>query len=340
MHDSITATKSFNETLYQKAEEYFASQPVGKHATGIFAIKSVLLLMIYILSYIYFVFISTDLPDLIIASALLGVCHVLIPVNISHDAIHKAVSPHSWVNTICLYGFELTGVNSLMYSKKHLEAHHNKENGNKIQAIETQSLLMRRKTSGRVINLHWLLYLFYAQYMILIRDFMLHFSDRQQVPVRDYIKLFLFKVLYFFAFLILPFIRIDLSWWMIAAALTFMYLIVTVSLVIILLMPTEKMEHVKTDGNNASNDQWAIEILKNNVDFSPGIPVLNLLAGGANMNVVHYLFPSVCHVHYNRMAEIIDDVTTEFGLLYRKQRVKDVFGIHYQYIKNIQNTDQ
>ena len=339
MQEPIKGAKSFNETLYQKADEYFASQPLGKHATGVFAAKSVLLLAIYIAAYIHFLFLSNDLSDLMIASVLLGFCHVLIPVNISHDAIHQAVSSRGWINSICLCGFELTGVNSFLYSQKHLEAHHNKENGNKMKVIETQSLLMQKKKSGRIVNLHWILYLFYAQYMIFIRDFMIFYSDPQQVPARHQIKLFLFKGLYLFAFLILPFIFIDLSWLLIAASLVFMYLIVTLSLVLILLMPTEKMEHVKTDGHNANNDEWAIEILKNNVDFSPGIPALNLLAGGANMNVVHYLFPSVCHIHYNRIAEIIDDVTTEYGLLYRKQLVIDVFSIHYHYIKNIQNGD-
>lgn len=327
--------KSVNETLYQKAEEYFASQPLGKYATVVFTIKSLLVLAVYIVTYIHLVFFSRNLPELLMASALLGFCHVLIPVNISHDAIHQAVSPHAWVNSICLYGFELTGCNSFMYAKKHLEAHYNKENASKTKAIETQSLLLQSKNSGRTVNLHWLLYLFYAQYMIFMRDYILFLEHPEKIPTREFIKLLFFKGLYVFAFLILPFMLIDLAWWSIAVSLIFMYFIVTVALVVILLMPTEKMEYSKHDSHD-NNDQWTMEILKNNVDFSPGIPAINLLAGGANMNVVHYLFPSVCHVHYNRMATIIDDLTNEFGLHYRKQVVKDIFGIHYHYIKNIQ----
>lgn len=330
--------RSFNETLNQKAEEYFASQPSGKYATPIFIAKAVLLVAIYIVTYIHLIFFSHDFAELMMTSALLGLCHVLIPVNISHDAIHQAVSPHAWVNSMCLYGFELTGSNSFMYAKKHLEAHYNKENASKVKAIETQSLLIQRKHSSQTVNLHWILYLFYAQYMIFIRDYNLFREHPERIPSKEYTKLFAFKGLYVFAFLILPFMLIDVAWWSIAAALIFMYFIVTLALVVILLMPTEKMEYSKHDSHNNS-DQWTLEVLKNNVDFSPGTPAINLLSGGANMNVVHYLFPSVCHVHYNRMATIIDDLTKQFGMHYRTQRVQDVFGIHYHYLKDIQKTN-
>jgi linoleoyl-CoA desaturase len=103
-------------------------------------------------------------------------------------------------------------------------------------------------------------------------------------------------------------------------------------------MPTEKMEHTRTDNGKAHDDRWLIEILEHNVDFSPGSVSLNLLAGGANLNVVHYVFPSVNHVHYNKLAAIIEGTATEFGYHYRKQQVKDVFGIHFNYLKNIQGS--
>lgn len=339
MHNITEIQNSFIETLNRKAEGYFHSQRSGEKATFLFAFKSVLLLVIYITAYSCFIFFSSNLPGMLLACAVLGICHVFIPVNISHDAIHQAVSPYSWINSLCKYGFEITGSNSYMYEKKHLEAHYNKENGSKIKAIETQALLLQKKDSGRSVNLPWIFYLFYSQYMIFIRDFALYIESPVHIPAKEHVKLFFFKILYIVAFLILPFIFIDAPWWQIALSLFFMYLVVTVVLVIILLMPTEKMEQSKLDDNNSVNDRWATEVLAHNVDFSPGNSVLNLLAGGANMNVVHYLFSSVNHVHYNRLALIIGETANEFGLLYRKQQLTDVFGIHLRYIKNIEKAN-
>ena len=116
----------------------------------------------------------------------------------------------------------------------------------------------------------------------------------------------------------------------------FMYIIVTVVAVIILLMPTEKMENTRVTDNLTDNDRWLIEILEHIVDFSPQSTPLNLIAGGANLNAVHYLFPSVNHVHYNALAELVQETAMEHGVTYRKQVVQDVFGIHFNYLKNIQ----
>jgi linoleoyl-CoA desaturase len=226
-----------------------------------------------------------------------------------------------------------------MYSKKHLEAHYNKENGSKTIAIESQGLLLQKHNAGRNVNLHLAFYIFYAQYIIFVRDFILYFLSPETIPAKEFIKLFVFKSVYCIAFVLLPFIYMDAPWWQIMISILFMYIIVTLVLVILLLMPTEKMESKRINDNKNLNEKWVMEILKHNVDFSPNSGFLNMVAGGANLNVVHYLFPSVNHVHYNKLAALIEETANEYGIHYRKQVLKDVFGIHFNYLKNIQSTN-
>ncbi|MEP7376656.1 MAG: fatty acid desaturase [Chitinophagaceae bacterium] len=330
---------SFTEALYNKAENYFRQQNAGKYATGAFYLKNAILLITYILVYVFFVFFSQSFGELLLAAFILGICHVFIPVNLSHDAIHGSISPCKWINNWGLYGFEITGSNSYMYSKKHLEAHYNKENGSKTKAIESQGLLLQKHNASRTTNLPFISYLLYAQYMIFARDLILFFSSREAIPAKEFIKLFFFKLLYCIAFIILPFIYMKAPLWQIITALLFMYLIVTVVLVIILLMPTSKMENARMNDNKNAEEKWVIEILEHNVDFSPKSILLNQIAGGANLNVVHYLFHSANHMHYNKLATIIEETANEYGLAYRKQQVKDVFGIHFNYLKNIQSSN-
>jgi linoleoyl-CoA desaturase len=233
---------------------------------------------------------------------------------------------------------ELTGANSYMYSKKHLEAHFNKENGRLVNNITLQGLLLQKKEEESTVNLPYIFYVFYAQYMLFVRDFFLFKEISETIPFSEYFKLWLGKLLYASCFLVLPFIVIPLPWWQTLLAILLMYFTITVLLVIILLMPTEKMTSNKVLDSSDANEQWLVEILAHNVDFSPTSKFLNCMVGGANLNVVHYIFPGASHVHYNSLATIIEETANEFGLLYRKQEVKDVFGIHFTYLKNIQNT--
>ena len=138
--------------------------------------------------------------------------------------------------------------------------------------------------------------------------------------------------------MIAPFIFIDFPWWIIVLSLCLMYMVVTLISVVILLMPTEKTEHPRYDAECNVNDAWAVEVLRHNVDFAPKAMSVNLLAGGTNMNAVHYLFPSVCHVHYCHLASLVENVSQKHGLHYRKQKLVDVVKIHVRYIRDIQKT--
>jgi linoleoyl-CoA desaturase len=334
-----TPTPGFVDTLYCRAEAYFTTQRNLRFATPLSLLKSGLFILLYAASYACFLFINHQFSTLLGWAALLGLCHVLIPVNIAHDAIHASLSSRQWVNKLALYGMEITGANAYMYRRKHLEAHSNKEQGNKVNTIEAQGLLLQTGKNGKTVNLPYFFYLFYALYMIYVRDFQLFYSYAGYVPKAELRKLYVTKLVYAIAYLVLPFIFIDLPPWQILCALLLMYFIISILLVIILLMPTEKMEHSKLSVNNHYNDKWAMEILAHNVDFSPGNRLLNNVAGGANLNVVHYLFPTTHHVHYNKLADIVEETTKDFGLLYRKQNVKDVLSIHFKYIKNIQQKE-
>jgi linoleoyl-CoA desaturase len=339
MTQTISPAPAFVESLYQRAKAYFQTQRYNQYATSLSLLESALFILMYITAYGFFLFYSHQFSTLLGWAALLGVCHVLIPVNIAHDAIHETLSRRRWVNKLGLFGMEITGANAYMYRKKHLEAHRNKEQGSKINTIEGQGLLLQREENDKTVNLPYFFYLFYSEYMIFIRDFQLFYSNEVSIPKPELLKLYITKLLYAFAFLVLPFALIPLPAWQIACALALMYFVITVLLVIILLMPTEKMEYSKLSENNHYNDKWALEILAHNVDFSPGSRLLNNLAGGANLNVVHYLFPGTHHVHYNKLAKLVEETAKEYGLLYRKQNVKDVLGIHFKYIRNIQDRE-
>ncbi len=44
--------------------------------------------------------------------------------------------------------------------------------------------------------------------------------------------------------------------------------------------------------------------------------------GGLNFQVEHHLFPNICHVHYRKIAPIVEQTSKEFGVPYKS---KDTF---------------
>lgn len=335
MQVSETYTANFVDTLYDEAEQYFMSQPSGRYARPVFYLKAIGFFIIYIAAYVYFVFYARHFAELLLMAFILGLCHVFLPVNLSHDAIHHAISRKKWINRLGLYGLEITGGNAYMYARKHLEAQYDRENGSKTKAIEHQALVLQRSTADRKTNLPGIFYVFFSLYMIFVRDFVLFFRSGDVVPLGQVVKMMIWKLLYAVAFLVVPFVFIQAPWWHVLISLFVMYLVITASLVIILLMPTERMESTRTDEHFTHNEKWIQEILEHNVDFSPRNKALSTLTGAANLNVVHHLFPDVNHVHYYHLSGIIERTATRYGMQYRKQLVIDVFGIHLKYMKNI-----
>ena len=76
----------------------------------------------------------------------------------------------------------------------HLKAHDDKESGSRRKAIETQKLLMKKSNKG---NLPVGFYLFYALYMVFVRDFAFGFKrdtsfNSKEMVFPDYPKSSLF----------------------------------------------------------------------------------------------------------------------------------------------------
>ena len=103
-------------------------------------------------------------------------------------------------------------------------------------------------------------------------------------------------------------------------------------------MPTNPIEATKKGAGEQLSDVWLKEVLNHNVDFSPKSHMLNFIVGGSNMNVIHYLFPQVSHIHYVGLSKIIRETAAEYGMTYRYQSVWKVFGIHWRYMMELGRT--
>ncbi len=72
------------------------------------------------------------------------------------------------------------------------------------------------------------------------------------------------------------------------------------------------------------------------VDFARGNRLLCWYLGGLNFQVVHHLFPKVCHLHYPALSRIIEATCHEHGVRYRAQAgVGTALGSHVRWLKRM-----
>ena len=95
---TVNPPAGFVETLYQQAGQYFKTKRNGPYATPFGLLKSCLIVLIYLVAYGAFLFNEHSFLSLLGWASILGICHVLIPVNIAHDAVHGSFSKSAWVS--------------------------------------------------------------------------------------------------------------------------------------------------------------------------------------------------------------------------------------------------
>lgn len=61
---------------------------------------------------------------------------------------------------------------------------------------------------------------------------------------------------------------------------------------------------------------WLVHQLRTTADFAPRNIILNWYVGGLNFQVEHHLFSNICHIHYRKIAPIVQQTALEFGIVY------------------------
>jgi linoleoyl-CoA desaturase len=51
-------------------------------------------------------------------------------------------------------------------------------------------------------------------------------------------------------------------------------------------------------------------------DFARNNHFLNYYVGGLNFQIEHHLFPNICHIHYRKIAPIVEATAKEYGFFY------------------------
>lgn len=290
------------------------------------------MLSIYIAPFIVLLTISTSAWVALLLIILMGIGEAGIGMSVMHDASHGAFSDKNWVNKLFSSTMFLLGSNTFNWKVQHTILHHTFTNiYGYDQDIETKATLRLCEHSPlkRFHRFQFIYaYIFYGLMTLskLITDIeqLLDFNrlgiaqEQNRKPSTEIMKLILIKILYFSIIIGLPLLFTNFKLWQVLLGFCFLHITagMIMSTVFQMAHVVEGTEQPLPNSDGIIGNEWAVHELRTTSDFARYNHFLNWYVGGLNFQIEHHLFPNICHIHYQKIAPIVEKTVQEFGFIY------------------------
>ncbi|MDN5214800.1 acyl-CoA desaturase [Fulvivirgaceae bacterium BMA12] len=329
----IRFTKSSNDQFYteltKRVNRYFKDNNISKQANGEMIFKTILILGVFVISYVLIISNLFNVWVLIPLAIINGFFTALIGLNIAHDAMHGAYSSNERVNNGLATAFNIIGANDFTWRISHNLIHHTFTNIPDHDSDIDQIPIIRLNPNQDLWKIHRFQYLytffFYSLTSlswVFIKDYALFFGpkiaayQKQPFPKKEIAKLFAFKAIYYTLFLVVPMITISLPWYAILLGFLLLHIVegLTLALIFQLAHIVEGTDFPRPDQQGSMENSWAVHQMYTTADFARKSPLANFLFGGLNFQIEHHLFPKICHTHYRKLSPIVQATAKEYNL--------------------------
>lgn len=340
----------FYNELRRRVAAYFADNKLDERDAPKMYLKSFLILSFLAVSWTTLVFAPLTwwqaIPVAVCVS--LGICFVGFAIQ--HDANHQGYSRRNWVNRAMGATLDLVGASSYIWHWKHGVMHHTYANINghdgdiDAEPIGRLSPHQPHHWYHRWQHIYlWPVYMLTSPRWHLWGDFKDVISGNvlgHPIPRPkgwDLVQFIGGKAFSIALLLAVPMMFHE--WWVVLL----FYILVTFVIGLVLTMVFQLAHCVEeaefpapVDDSMRMEDAWAVHQVTTTVDFSRDSRVLTWLLGGLNFQIVHHLFPRICHVHYPALSHIVEKTCNEFGIRYQMHK-SFLAGIrsHYRWIKRL-----
>jgi linoleoyl-CoA desaturase len=321
----------FCRQLQQQVDAYFDLGGHARRDVPRMYLKTAIVLLWLAGAYVGLVFVAATPVATVAWAVLLGLAMAGVGFNIQHDGNHGAYSERPWINNTMALALDLLGGTAYFWHYKHNIAHHTHPNIEGHDDDINVGVLGRMAPQQRWYPAHryqrfymWAIYGLLAIEWQLTGEFRNLMNKRMigstKVPKPEGWQLVIFwagKLVFFGLAFALPLSRHSfgsvMGGYLIAAG--------TLGLVLALVF---QLAHCSDEASFTSVSAdclsvpraWAAHQVESTVDFARQSRVLDWYLGGLNFQVVHHLFPRICHVHYRALAPIVERVCREHGVRY------------------------
>ena len=342
---------TFYATVRKRVEEHFENNNLSVHANGEMWFKAIFFLGTFITLY-FLILLGGFSPLVMLSLAIfLGVFGAFVGFNICHDAIHKAFSDKPIINQSFSFLFSLIGASAYVWSICHNIVHHTYTNiAGHDEDIDVAPGLIRFSDEEPVnkIQRYQHIYAFGLYSLAMLswvfrKDYKKFFQTKigSQVanhPKIEYFNLFFFKFLYYFLFIILPLMVLDITWWQFIIGFLAMQFAqgLVLGLVFQLAHVVEGTSFPLPNEEGNIEEAWAAHQMMTTANFAVDSKIAGFLCGGLNRQVEHHLFPKICHIHYPAIGKIVKETALEFNLPYiESPTFMDALASHYRMLKKL-----
>jgi linoleoyl-CoA desaturase len=317
--------------------DYFQTNELNQNANGEMITKTVLMLLFYIapLGVILFAGLS-NLYVLFGLWMIMGVGKSLIGMSVMHDNLHGSYTKKKWVSEFvgALSTWSI-GIDPAIWKIQHNVLHHTYTNiDHADEDIESRYIFrftpnQPRRWFHRFQHLYApVFYSLLTFIWIIAKDFIKLFNYKSKgliKPGHNFTKhvmtIVARKVFYVAVFLVAPTFMLPYSFGIVFLMFLSMHLVAGLILSLVFqpahVVPTSSFtetEEVMIEEN------WQVHQLLTTSNFGMNSRLLSWLIGGLNFQVEHHLFPNICHVHYPKLAKIVQKTAAEFNIPYYAQK--------------------
>lgn len=347
---SFPARANFYKTLKKRVEQYFIERQLLKSGNWRMFLKTSIILVWLVVSYLLLVFFSTSLIMAVISAFAVAQGFVLTGFNIMHDANHGSYSKSKKINGIMGLTLDLIGGSRMLWRQKHNILHHTYTNIEELDDdIHSNGLLrLSPRQEWRPWHRFQKFYAFPVYSLLTLSwvtfsDFNKFFSGRigeyqlRKPSTLETILFFLTKFFYFGYMLVLPLFFHPLLHVLIAFICIHLVLGFTLSIVFQLAHTVEGNTFPKPNETTGNiENEWAIHQVETTANFAPKSKLAAWYQGGLNFQIEHHLFSNISHIHYPAISEIVQKTCREFGVSYVSYPTvwSAVVG-HYRFLKDM-----
>lgn len=330
------SNRQFANTLRARVDSYFKTNNISKNANGKMVFKTVAMLSIYLVPYFLMVFNVFNFN----AWAIVGMYVIMaigmagVGFSIMHDANHGSYSKSPAVNKALSFTMYLLGGSPLNWQIQHNVLHHTFTNiSGKDEDIDAPVWLLRFSPHSPYYKVQKYQYLYAWFFYSLITIMWSITKDFKQLSRYEEMgllktkntsykqeigKLILAKIFYYAFMVAAPLYFIHADWWVILIGYVTMHMVcgIIIATVFQLAHVVPEMNFPMPDEKGNMEDDWTIHQLKTTANFARENRLLSWFVGGLNHQIEHHLFPTICHIHYKEISQIVKDTAKEFNIMY------------------------
>ncbi|UEG49765.1 acyl-CoA desaturase [Ferruginibacter lapsinanis] len=342
----------FAFAVRKNVNAYFRDNEISIKGNLRLAIQTFVMLSLYIIPFALIFITPINAWLALLMAALSGAGMAGVGMCVMHDAIHGSYSKKEWINKMLGGTIYLLGSNVFNWKIQHNYLHHSYTNIEGYDHDINSKGPIRLSQYAPLKKIHRYQYIhaffFYGLMTItkLINDFVqLHDFNKAGItrkykinPVFEYIRMAIIKSIYLFVFIGLPILFTSFSWWQVLLGFLIMHWVAGCILSTVFQMAhvVEGAEQLLPDAQGIIYQEWAVHELLSTSDFARNNLFLEYYVGGLNFQIEHHLFPNICHIHYRKIAPIVERTAKEFGFTYNvKPSFRNAFYSHVQRLKEL-----